>query len=371
MPFDDRRGNRGGAHHGARGEPRACEVTAELPFGLACGLACVRSGTRSDARPGAQGATCAGSHHPPPGAFCGYGLSALQINVLALAQRAGARVTPYGRIALKLEQEFGMRQSAESVRGTVNRLAARGFIRRKLARDGTIRGVRFVTVEALLCPHIISARSGVRGDVQAEALLASSGSPSILEEKRDREILSIFSEEGEHSNAARKLEALTEDDLAYHWPNLAKAGFGTCQIRQIIERLGQINIGVEKLFQGLTHAEWELETGKMRDKSGQQISNPMNWVFSILAKQGYYRRPEGYVSPQEQAERDAAEEARRLAEVREVRKKTVFDAWVSDLSPEERASVAIAHGGKFAMPEDTALRLHFKEQIWPKVMAKP
>ncbi|MDL2279769.1 hypothetical protein LJC15_03775, partial [Desulfovibrio sp. OttesenSCG-928-G11] len=181
---------------------------------------------------------------------------------------------PYERIARSLAQEFGMRQSAESVRGAVNRLTTRGFIRHKQARDGTIRGVRFITVEALFCPHIIGDRSGVRGDVQAEALPGSSGTPSILPEKIERENLSIFSEENHHT-AARKLEALTEDDMAYHWPNLARAGFGTCQIRQAVGRLEQVGIGVEKVMQGLTHAEWELENGTMRDKSGQQVSNPV------------------------------------------------------------------------------------------------
>lgn len=264
-----------------------------------------------------------------------------------------------------------MRQSAESVRGIVNRLATRGFIRRKLARDGTIRGVRFITVEALLCPHLIGNRSGARAGVQAEALPESSSALSILKEKRDRENLSISSGEDTGSIAVRRLEALTEDDMAYHWPNLARIGFGTCQVRQITERLAQVDIGAEKVLQGLTHAEWELANGTMRDKSGQQIANPVNWVFLILAKQGYYRRPEGYVSPQEQAELDAAKEEKRIAEAREARKKAACDAWVSELSPEERSSIVAPPGSRNRMPEDTALRLHFAKHVWPKILAKP
>lgn len=304
----------------------------------------------------------------PAGGLCEYGLSALQINVLALIQRAGARVTPYERIARKLAQEFGMQQSAESVRGIVNRLAARGFIRRKPARDGTIRGVCFTTVEALSCPHIIDNRSDVRGSVRAEALPGSSGTPSILEEKIERENLSISSE-GEHRIAVRKLEALTEDDMAYHWPNLARVGFGTCQIRQIVKRLGQIGIGAEKVMQGLTYAEWELENGTMRDKYGEPVSSPVSWVFTSLAKHGYYRRPEGYVSPQEQAELDAAEEAKRIIAACEARQKAELDAWVLGLSPEERAAIISASGDPYPIPEDTALRLHFKSHIWPEILA--
>ena len=263
-----------------------------------------------------------------------------------------------------------MPQSAESVRGVINRLVARGFIRRKQARDGTIRGVRFTTVDALLCPHITGNRPGVRGDVQAEARPEASGLPSLLEEKKDRKNLSLSSEEDESSHAPSKLEALTEDDLAHHWPNLARAGFGTCQIRQIVEHLARINIGTEKVTQGLTHAEWELETGNMRDKSGAPVTSPVNWIFSSLSKNGYYRRPKGYVSPQEQAELDAAEESKRIAEAREARKKAAFDAWLSELSSEERVSMTASPGGAIKIPEDAALRLHFKAQVWPKIMAK-
>lgn len=352
-------------HPDARGEPRAYGLTTELSFMLACGMACVRSG----ALPDMQGDTHADPRYSLQGTFCSHGLSALQINVLALIQRAEARVTPYGRIARQLAQEFDMQRSAESIRGIVNRLAARGFIRRKQARDGTIRGVRFTTIDALICPHITGNRPDVQGSIQAEAQSEQSTGPSILEEKIDRKNLSISSEKDENSNATRRLEALAEDDIAHHWPNLARAGFGTCQIRQIIGRLAQVNIGAEKVMQGLTHAEWELETDTMRDKSGVPVGSPVNWVFSSLTRNGYYRRPTGYVSPQEQAELDATEEAKRLADAREARNEAAFDAWLADLLPEERASITAPSNSQFPMPEDTALRLHFKKHVWLEILA--
>jgi hypothetical protein len=276
---------------------------------------------------------------------------------------------PYERISRQLAQEFGMPQSAESVRGIVNRLAARGFIRRKQARDGTIRGVRFTTVDALLCPHITGDRLAVRGGVQVAARPELPCHPSILEEKKDRENLSISSAEIERRKAIRGLEALTEDDIAHHWPHLAKAGFGTCQIRQIVERLAQVNISAEKVMQGLTHAEWELETGNMRDRSLAQVTSPVDWVFRSLSTKGYYRKPKGYISPQEQTERDAAEEAGRIAEARKARKEAAFDAWLTDLPPKERTAITSPPDGKFPMPGDTALRLHFSEHIWPEILA--
>jgi len=132
-------------HPGEQAEAQAYD----LPPTLACGLACARTNIRGDAhtaiRPNAQ----ADAQYLPQGSFCEKGFSALQINVLALAYRAGTRVTPYSRIARQLAAEFGMPQQAESVRGAVNRLAARGFLRHQQARDGTIRGVRFTITEEL------------------------------------------------------------------------------------------------------------------------------------------------------------------------------------------------------------------------------
>jgi hypothetical protein len=349
----------------ARPDERGKAQTSGLPFELACGMACVRTGIRPDAQGDAQ-------VEPPPipqGAFCEYGLSALQINVLALVHKAGARITPYERLSRQLMQEFGMSQSTESVRGVANRLANRGFLRRKQAREGTIRGVRFTIVETMVCPHIASVQAAVRCGVRGDTRPGHFAAPSILEEIDRKNTLSVSSGKA-NREATNRLEVLTEDDLAFHWPNLAKVGFGTCQLRQIVERLSQVAIGTEKVMQSLTHAEWELEHGTMCDKSGAPIASPVDWVFTSLSKNGYYRRPAGYVSPQEQAERDAAEEAKQVATARDALQKATFDVWLADLSPEERTTIITPQTGKLLMPEDTALRLHFKAQVWPEIVAK-
>ncbi|MDR2891532.1 MAG: hypothetical protein LBV80_00355 [Deltaproteobacteria bacterium] len=262
-----------------------------------------------------------------------------------------------------------MSQSAESVRGTVNRLVTRGFLRRKQAREGTIRGVRFTIVEAMICPHITSVQAGARCGVRADTQPEHFAVPSILEEIDRRNTLSVSSEKADRE-ATNRLETLTEDDLAFHWPHLVKVGFGTCQLRQIVERLSQIAIGTEKVMQGLTHAEWELEHGTMCDKSGAPVVSPVDWVFTSLSKNGYYRRPAGYVSPLEQIKLDAAEEAKRITAARDALKKATFDAWLADLPPEERAAITTPQTGKLPMPEDTALRLHFKAQVWPDILAR-
>lgn len=275
----------------ARPEAQAHGLPPDMPPTLACGLACARPDIRTDAHCDARSAIRPDVLRVPQGCFCEKGLSVLQINVLFLAHRAGTRVTPYGRIARQLIVEFGMLQQAESVRGAVNRLAARGFLRHQQARDGTIRGVRFSIITELLCPHIMRPQvngcladyPAVRHGAQADARSEYFAAPSILEEIERKNNLSIFSEKEEEQKNTRLLDALSEEDIAFHWPELARQGFGTDQIRQIINRLAQVNIGAGRIMQGLTHAEWELNAGRMRDKSGNPITSPTSWVFKILA----------------------------------------------------------------------------------------
>ncbi len=104
------------------------------------------------------------------------------------------------------------------------------------------------------------------------------------------------------------LEKLTDDDILFRWENLSKYGFGKSQIEQIIKSLESQGSSLEHVMQGLHHAEWDLEYKQMLDRNGELIKSPVNWVFRILAKQGYYPRPKNYVSPEEQVEKDSKAE---------------------------------------------------------------
>jgi len=357
---------------GARFEAQAYEVPPAMPITLACGLACARTDARCDACTAIRSGVHADAQDIPQGSFCEKGLSALQINVLALVCRAGTRVTPYDRIARQLAAEFGMPQQAESVRGVVNRLAARGFLRHRQSREGTIRGVRFTITEELLCPHIIrpsaehlTGHGETRRDAQADVRPGHFAASSLLEERERKSNLSISSGQEEEQKNARLLEALGEEDITFHWPELSRQGFGTDQIRQIVKRLAQVNIGAGRIMQGLTHAEWELRANRMCDKSGNPVTNPVSWVFKILATQGYYPRPDGYRSPQEQAEQDAIEELKRQTTAHEARQAAEAEAWIARLGPDERSAILGPPTSAVRMPDEVILRRHFRSEIWP------
>ena len=152
-------------------------------------------------------------------------------------------------------------------------------------------------------------QSAMQSEAQPDVHSAINGPLSSLKDKIDRKDLSISYEK---TAKQCNLQLLDEEALAFHWPELAKQGFGMEQIGQIIKRLEQIDVKTDKVISGLHHAEWALENGCMKDAKGEPVGNPVNWVFSILARQGYYPRPPGYVSPEEKMEQDAAMEAERL-----------------------------------------------------------
>lgn len=330
-----------------------------------CSRACMQTGTETSTRTGTEAATKTALRK----ARCPLGFSEMQIAILSLLKGRPPLIA-YWQIAEAITLAYGIQATEGAVRGALERLGARGFLVRSRAAAGRAQGNRYAfSVDP--CPHIMPpdfTESDMEASMEPDVPSCQKVAPSFLTEKTDRKNLSVFSGEKDSGNVILQLESLTEEDVSFHWPNLAKAGFGTCQIRQILTRLFQVGIGAENLAQGLTYAEWELEHGTMRDKNGEPVTHPLNWVFSSLARTGYYRRPQGYVSPQEQAEIDAAEENEHLKKARDARKKSAFEAWCASLSPEEK-NVIVAPGNRaFPMPEDTALRQHFFHKVWPDIL---
>jgi len=190
--------------------------------------------------------------------------------------------------------------------------------------------------------------------------------------KIDRE--SIYLEEGgvggdgqdqpgnSSSSSEARLNQLTDEDIAFFWPKLHQSGFGAHQVQQIVQRLSKVDKKADKVIQGLDHAEWELDQGKMTDKEGNPVGNPCSYVFSSLAREGYYRRPAGYISPEEQAELDAKEEADRLQQLGKEKKESQFKAWKANL-PEEELNQILA-GKTHKGPTDPWLRQYWEKNIY-------
>ena len=300
---------------------------------------------------------------------CAQGFSVLQINILSVI-KAHPEVLAYWQIAQLVTRHYGGNPTQDAVRGALERMFPRDFLLRSRASRGRLKGNRYALAKDP-CPHIPPCNFSVEFRTDFAAHSDHPPAASLLKEEIDRKNLSISFLE---TPPEQQLEALTEEDICFHWPTLARDGFGTMQIRQICQRLQKIALPASRVLQGLAHAEWEMAHGTRKDSKGNSIERPAHWVFETLAKQGYYPRPTGYVSPQEQVERDAAEEQTRLAAAREARMEAAYEAWAVQLVPQERERIVQERSpggqGALRMPERVALRAHFRAEVWPETQRR-
>ncbi|EFL50853.1 hypothetical protein DesfrDRAFT_2429 [Solidesulfovibrio fructosivorans JJ]] len=239
-----------------------------------------------------------------------------------------------------------------SVKRYFAEFAELGFFRKETYRHGVCQGLRLFLVHSRcqafkqhdptldLTPDPTHEPKDVPTMAPVKAP-EPTGDPTINKEDRKIENLSISSER-----------------IAMTWPNLHRAGFDREQFEQITASLAELGKPVDKVVGSLDHAEWELAQGAMRDKEGQPVLDPCAWVFRSLARTGYYRRPKGYVSPEEQAARDAEEEARAVAVAWRKAEQAQFETWRDALSPEKLAQAMHGYPGG---PKDAWLKAAWRK----------
>ncbi len=202
-----------------------------------------------------------------------------------------------------------------------------------------------------LCNSSRHTAQTIQADQAASRLDRLNTSHSSIREQTDRTNLDLVS----HS----KLKYLSATDIALQWPNLARSGFGVSQIEQILECLIKAGKPTDDIAQGLDHLEWALEHGCLLDSKGEPIRSPCDWAFRCLARQGYYSRPQGYVSPAEQAERDRVDAANAVRRAREEAEMAEFASWLSNLSQADRAQIIRPKRG----PDDVQLRMYWRKHM--------
>lgn len=295
---------------------------------------------------------------------CLQGFSCLQINIISII-KGNPDVLAYWQVAKLVEQYYLMATTKGAVRGALERLFPRNFIIRNRASKGRLKGNRYALATDP-CEHI-KAYNCVEGNMDLSEYSGSDTVLSTLKEEIDRKNLSIFSKTPE-----QLLEELTEMDILSHWPCLAKTGFGTHQIRQIVLALSKVAISAQNVLQGLHYAEWELDNNQMTDKSGQLVSDPCSYIFSSLVRSGCYRKPVGFIDPEEVAEREAIEKTRRQRQLSEERAKEEmqakfaegFEQWLKTKTSTDIQKILTATKiGSLSMPEDVALRNYYREFV--------
>jgi len=249
-----------------------------------------------------------------------------QKKLLAYFEGHGSHISNYAKII----EETGL--SLATVRRDVERLSRLGYIRKQLWRQGAARGLAFDYL----------------GENEQDN---RAGKPSRTTEQVNRAgKLSRTNEQDNRAPCIRKIDrssylSISLEGMAEHWPNLVRCGFGPDQLAQIEDGLALVGKSTERVFQGLDHAEWELANATMCDKDGQPVADPCAWVYRALVQTGYYRRPKGYVSPEEQYERDQETEAKARAQARENAREARFQAWCKGLSAQDREMALEGHRG--------------------------
>ncbi len=141
----------------------------------------------------------------------------------------------------------------------------------------------------------------------------------ILPTKKELEKQPLAQTTQESTPIVNWLQHLNDTDVANFWPALSAVHFGTKQIRQALATLQAQGKVFDQQFgedfkQGLDHADFALgNEGGIKDRHGRTVSKPCSYIYTSLAKDGYYAAPENYISPQAQRAND---EAIRLAKER-------------------------------------------------------
>ena len=237
------------------------------------------------------------------------------------------------------------------------RLKALGVLSSQYGSRGVIKGIRFS-----LDKRILEKPKPVGYPVNDPSGYPAADPPSRLPSSLPTQQPTHLTTQGPLMKIDRKNLSISLEGIARHWPTLAARGWSVEQMEQVELALAEVGKGAERVVQSLDHAEWELANGQMLDKDGQPVADPCSWVFRALSRTGYYRRPKGYVSPEEQAAKDAEEEARVVIAARQKAESVQFDAWRGGLSDEEMRQAMQGHPGG---PKDAWLK-----SVWKKAAGK-
>jgi len=270
-----------------------------------------------------------------------------QRQVLSYFETHGSHVSNYSKIM----EETGLPYN--TVRKGINKLIDAGQLTKTNWRQGSARGLQFTIYGKM--GQVNRAEQQSRTTEQGNK--AGQESRITKQDNKAGQESTFFKIDREDLNLS-----ISQEDMALQWPNLSRCGFGPSQLAQIKGSLSRVGKPTDRIVQGLDHLEYELANDQLVDKSGQPVADPCSWAFRALAQNGYYRRPKGYVSPEEQAAKDAEVEARSLIAARQKAEQAQFEAWKLGLTEDELKEAMTGHPGG---PKDAWLK-----SVWKKSAGK-
>ena len=251
-----------------------------------------------------------------------------------------------------------------TVQTICRRLKNLGVLSSHYGSRGVIKGIRFslekkIFQTALRQDHPVSDPEGDPQDHPVGDPVGDPPSKRPSQRPTQQATQQATQEAGNVLIDRKKNLSISSCVLETTWPHLTRCGFGLEQLRQVVDNLASLDKPTDRLIQGLDHIEFELEHGQLVDKDGQAVADPCSWAFRALAQNGYYRRPKGYVSAEEQALRDAEQEARAVLAARQQAEQAQFEAWRDGLGED---ALAEAMRGSPGGPRDAWLKRVWKER---------
>lgn len=312
--------------------------------------------------------------HPEEPLRCKLGLTPWQVFVLSHVSRIPEdEIVSYGSIATELGARMGCEITAGAVRGTLMRLKVKRHVQCQRARQGVLQGIR-ITITERRCPFFkasserfleqahppmhSAAHTAMRAPVESAR---QSGSSRKKDEKEDSILLSYQTDEG--------LAAVTQDTLQIHFPRLSLEGFMADSLRQVISENQKGGRSCANIWEGLEHAEWQLENGGIHDKEGKPVSSVAGYVFKALAKNGFYARPVGYVSRQEQYMQERAAWLKQAEETREQLLNQEFKHWRERLTLQDEQELLGPGLQIEGRGKEGKLKMIFQETVWRNEIA--
>ncbi|SMF28533.1 hypothetical protein [Desulfovibrio gilichinskyi] len=214
--------------------------------------------------------------------------------------------------------------SVDTVQRILTKFAYEGFLTKRKIRDG-----RFQGLEINLKPICNHYQNYILNEASV-ALATVTGFQSSIVSSFNK---STYSEE------ALKILAVTDEEIKSKYPSVAGIGFGTDQLRQIVDKRDKYGEHLNMLLMSLEYVNYEIENGGFKDSKGKPVEKTLGYIFQVLLRAGRLSKPEGFKTAEEQAADEVEEQLRAVKEAKKRKIDALYEIWLHDLSDEEREAI--------------------------------
>ena len=236
--------------------------------------------------------------------------------------------------------------SIDTVQRILTKFAYEGFLTKRRIRDG-----RFQGLEVNLKPVCNHYQNFILNEASVAPAVATGFQPSIV---------SSYNKTS-YSEDAEKILKVTDEAIATQYPFLADSGFGSDQLRQIVEHREGLGRSLARVLPSLEYAEYLLKRGMLRDGTGLKVNKPNGYLFMKLRDNGALDKPEGFKTVEEKDAEEAEERLRVAKEAKQREMDALYKLWLLEVSAAEKEEIL---NEKQYGPDNAFLKTHWIKNIY-------